>query len=344
MSATTSRTTAGLGPRPVSRPGDKGGAGRSRSRSRRAATAPDAGAQDDRESADQPAAKLRRDRRRRHDAERGRAGLRHLIGAEPADTSPGRARGSDAVHARRPPAGVESTRRGAPPVRAPDARSPRRGRPGGERARHFRSGPGRDRPDFADTLLAGALRASPNGTKEVACLRASRRTDELFEHAGAPAARHHRRVRRVRRPARVRTTPMNWYGDPDLTRQDVVPLAVLERPCRFREAAIREPRIGHPLPDRARDTEPVDATRGCRGAPRKSRAARISFPPASRHCRPDCCLRCPPSRASSPRRTALDARSTRLSELISEIRAHPPDIASSHAVLGRLNIAANNTH
>lgn len=39
-------------------------------------------------------------------------------------------------------------------------------------------------------------------------------------------------------PAAIRTTPMRWLGNADLTRQDVLPLAVLERRCRFRDAAL----------------------------------------------------------------------------------------------------------
>ena len=39
-------------------------------------------------------------------------------------------------------------------------------------------------------------------------------------------------------PAALRTVPMRWLGNPELIRQDVVPLAVLERRCRFRDAAL----------------------------------------------------------------------------------------------------------
>ena len=40
-------------------------------------------------------------------------------------------------------------------------------------------------------------------------------------------------------PSAITTAPMRWYGDADLARRAVIPLAVLEQPCRFREAAIR---------------------------------------------------------------------------------------------------------
>ncbi len=38
--------------------------------------------------------------------------------------------------------------------------------------------------------------------------------------------------------AAVRVAPMVWLGDDDLTRHEVLPVAILERPCRFRDAAL----------------------------------------------------------------------------------------------------------
>jgi DNA-binding transcriptional LysR family regulator len=38
--------------------------------------------------------------------------------------------------------------------------------------------------------------------------------------------------------AAIETAPMKWLGDPALADQDILPLAVLERPCRFRDAAL----------------------------------------------------------------------------------------------------------
>lgn len=40
-------------------------------------------------------------------------------------------------------------------------------------------------------------------------------------------------------PHAVAHAPMAWYGEPALTTRETIPLAVLETPCRFREAAIR---------------------------------------------------------------------------------------------------------
>jgi DNA-binding transcriptional LysR family regulator len=36
----------------------------------------------------------------------------------------------------------------------------------------------------------------------------------------------------------LKIAPMRWLGDEALTERDALPLAVLEKPCRFREAAI----------------------------------------------------------------------------------------------------------
>jgi len=40
-------------------------------------------------------------------------------------------------------------------------------------------------------------------------------------------------------PAAIRTAPINWVGDARLIEADVLPLAVLEPPCRFRDAALQ---------------------------------------------------------------------------------------------------------
>lgn len=40
-------------------------------------------------------------------------------------------------------------------------------------------------------------------------------------------------------PHAIAHAPMAWYGDPLLASRETLPLAVLETPCRFREAAIR---------------------------------------------------------------------------------------------------------
>lgn len=93
--------------------------------------------------------------------------------------------------------------------------------------------------DFADTLLTGLLSrfaelhpeaqiyARVAGTAELQVLLERRDLDILLGFA-APNDPH-----------AVTVAPMSWYGDPTLVDRDVIPLAVLEEPCRFREAAIR---------------------------------------------------------------------------------------------------------
>jgi DNA-binding transcriptional LysR family regulator len=92
--------------------------------------------------------------------------------------------------------------------------------------------------DFADTLLAGSLAhfaelhtnsrifARVAGTAELLTMLERHQLDIIvgFDAVDAPSA--------------IRRAPMTWYGDEALALQEVVPLAVLEKPCRFREAAI----------------------------------------------------------------------------------------------------------
>lgn len=93
--------------------------------------------------------------------------------------------------------------------------------------------------DFADTLLSGLLSrfselhpdaqiyARVAGTAELQALLDRRELDIALGFA-APNDAH-----------AVTVAPMAWYGDAALADRDVIPLAVLEKPCRFREAAIR---------------------------------------------------------------------------------------------------------
>ncbi len=93
--------------------------------------------------------------------------------------------------------------------------------------------------DFADTLLTGLLSrfaelhpeaqiyARVAGTAELQALLDRRDLDILLGFA-APNDAH-----------AVTVAPMSWYGEQALLDREVIPLAVLEEPCRFREAAIR---------------------------------------------------------------------------------------------------------
>lgn len=92
--------------------------------------------------------------------------------------------------------------------------------------------------DFADTILSGLLAqfaslhpdaqiyAKVAGTAELQDLLDKDQLDILIGYAAADD------------PAALRISPMAWYGDSGLVKHEVIPLAVLEKPCRFREAAI----------------------------------------------------------------------------------------------------------
>lgn len=92
--------------------------------------------------------------------------------------------------------------------------------------------------DFAETLLGGVLarfaRLNPDtqlqvrvgGSQELLELLASDRMDVVI-CMGAEED-----------PACVRKAQMVWLGDAELTELEVLPLAVLEKPCRFRDAAL----------------------------------------------------------------------------------------------------------
>ena len=93
--------------------------------------------------------------------------------------------------------------------------------------------------DFADNLLSGVLSrfaelhpeaqvyARVAGTAELQALLDRGELDILLGFA-APNDTHS-----------ITVAAMSWYGNAALANQDVIPLAVLEEPCRFREAAIR---------------------------------------------------------------------------------------------------------
>ena len=92
--------------------------------------------------------------------------------------------------------------------------------------------------DFAETLLTGLLArfselhpesqifARVAGTAELLTMLDRGQLDIIIGYAAADD------------PAAITVAPMAWYGDAPLAARAVVPLAVLEMPCRFREAAI----------------------------------------------------------------------------------------------------------
>ncbi len=92
--------------------------------------------------------------------------------------------------------------------------------------------------DVAETLLSGILArfselhpdsqiyARVSGTVELLDMLDRNHLDIVIGYAAADD------------PRAIKVTDMHWYGSPDLATGDVIPLAVLEKPCRFREAAI----------------------------------------------------------------------------------------------------------
>ena len=92
--------------------------------------------------------------------------------------------------------------------------------------------------DFAETLLSGVLarftQLNPEvqlqvrvaGSPELLDLLNGDRLDVVL-CMGAPED-----------SAAVRVAPMVWHGDPELAKRAVLPLAILEPPCRFRDAAL----------------------------------------------------------------------------------------------------------
>jgi DNA-binding transcriptional LysR family regulator len=92
--------------------------------------------------------------------------------------------------------------------------------------------------DFAETLLSGVLarfaQLNPEvqlqvrvaGSPELLDLLNGNRLDVVL-CMGAPED-----------AAAVRVAPMVWHGDPELAERSVLPLAILEPPCRFRDAAL----------------------------------------------------------------------------------------------------------
>ena len=129
--------------------------------------------------------------------------------------------------------------------------------------------------DFAETLLTGLLSrfaslhpesqifARVAGTAELQTMLERNQLDVILGFSAADD------------PAAIRIAPMIWYGDATLLDQAVIPLAVLEKPCRFREAAIarldgagRRYRIAVETPNLSTLTAAVDAGLGitCRTA------------------------------------------------------------------------------
>jgi DNA-binding transcriptional LysR family regulator len=92
--------------------------------------------------------------------------------------------------------------------------------------------------DFAETLLTGVLSrfAKLNGETQLQVRVGG--SAELLELLGSDRLDVVLCMGPSDDPAALKTAPMQWLGDPALAELPVLPLAVLEPPCRFRDAAL----------------------------------------------------------------------------------------------------------
>jgi DNA-binding transcriptional LysR family regulator len=92
--------------------------------------------------------------------------------------------------------------------------------------------------DFAETLLSGVLARFAHLNPETQLQVRVGGSAELLDLMQADQMDVLLCMSAQDDPAAVRTAPMMWLGNADLARHEVLPLAVLERPCRFRDAAL----------------------------------------------------------------------------------------------------------
>jgi DNA-binding transcriptional LysR family regulator len=92
--------------------------------------------------------------------------------------------------------------------------------------------------DFAETLLSGVLGRFAKLNGETALQVRVGGSAELLELLAADRLDVALCMGPADDPAALRTAPMVWLGAPALADLDVLPLAVLEVPCRFRDAAL----------------------------------------------------------------------------------------------------------
>ena len=92
--------------------------------------------------------------------------------------------------------------------------------------------------DFAETLLSGVLARFTQLNPETQVQVRVGNSAELLELMRGGQLDVVLCMSAPDDPAAVRAAPMLWLGNNDLARHDVLPLAVLELPCRFRDAAL----------------------------------------------------------------------------------------------------------
>jgi DNA-binding transcriptional LysR family regulator len=92
--------------------------------------------------------------------------------------------------------------------------------------------------DFADTLLAGVLAQFSEHHPETQIFARVAGTLELLAMLDRGALDVAVGFGAEDDPSGVRTAAVSWLGRRELAERSVLPLAILEKPCRFREAAI----------------------------------------------------------------------------------------------------------
>jgi DNA-binding transcriptional LysR family regulator len=92
--------------------------------------------------------------------------------------------------------------------------------------------------DFAETLLSGLLSGFAKLHEETQLQVRVAGSAELLDLLSADRLDVVLCMGAADDPAAVASAPMVWLGDPALARLDILPLAVLEPPCRFRDAAL----------------------------------------------------------------------------------------------------------
>ena len=101
--------------------------------------------------------------------------------------------------------------------------------------------------DFADTLLTGVLARFAERHPESQIFARVASTVELEGMLGRDQLDLVLGYAAAEDPRALKLVSTQWYGDAALLDHDVLPLAMLQRPCRFREAAIASlERLGRP--------------------------------------------------------------------------------------------------
>ena len=92
--------------------------------------------------------------------------------------------------------------------------------------------------DFAETLLSGVLARFSQLNPDVQLEVRVAGSPELLELLNGDRLDVVLCMGAADDPHAARVAPMVWHGDADLTRAEVLPLAILAPPCRFRDAAL----------------------------------------------------------------------------------------------------------